>query len=236
MPQIVNTWKCNFKCEHCLWSCSPTRKGMVSRSDIIEFVREIAKYNDEFINLLGGETFMHPDIVWQVEYLTGVFGSVRIVTNGTMLFKPIGEDFLEHFMGNDKLYIMVSDDPFHKRYWPKGFTAQKAKWLIESYDIRTEEDNRCNMREPYQYIGRAKKNNIGDPDMDNVTCWDDDIRIDPCLLPNGDISACCQGKCIVGRAGYHSYEYMEEKFQHHMRGKVRSKLKCYKCVSRIKTN
>lgn len=234
MQQIINTWKCNFKCEHCLWSCSPTRKGMVSRSDIIEFVREVSNYDTEFINLLGGETFMHPDIDWQVEYLTGIYSQVRIVTNGTFLFKPIGEEFLERFMGSENIFMVVSDDIFHEKFWPKGFTAEKARRLIQSYDINVEADNRRMMREPYQYIGRAKKNNIGDPYADNSVCFDDEFRFEPCLLPNGDIASCCQGKCIVGRAGYHSYEYMEEKFKTHMKRKIRSKLLCHKCVNKIK--
>jgi MoaA/NifB/PqqE/SkfB family radical SAM enzyme len=207
---------------------------MVSRSDIIEFVRKVTKYDDEYINLLGGEPFLHPDIIWQVEYLTGIYNQVRIVTNGTMLFKPIGKAFLERFIGNDRIYICVSDDSFHEQFWKGTFTAEKTRRLIESYDIRTEKDNRRQRVNQYYHIGRAVKNGIGDPDDPYIYCHDEEFRFEPCLLPNGNIASCCYAKCVVGQAGHDSIKSMEERFLKHMRKKVGSKIRCRTCKSRLK--
>ena len=235
ITQIISTWNCNFACAHCLFSCSPRKKGFVDRDDFNEFIREMSRY-DEYVNLVGGEPSQHPDFLWHLERLTSLFDDVRVVTNGLWLCKnhALREEFEERFYGNRKLSFLVSDDPWHECFWPAGFTAVKAKSILSGIEIKTEEDYR--RRNMYvSHLGRAIRTGLGQSNGNSCTCFDEEYRFDPCLLPNGSVASCCNGRLVVGDCRNSRYE-LEERFLEVMvkRKRAYREDECYKCPAYAK--
>ena len=238
MLSIINTWKCNFKCGHCLFSCSPKRTGFLNRYDLIDYCAMMGRYDDlDYVNLCGGEAFLHPDLIWQVDYLIGAGCNVRIPTNGVLLYKKAGEEFLEHFYGQERITLMISNDPYHAEFWPRWFSVDKAERMVSSYDISIEKDRR-NYNNYYCHMGRAKKHGLGDPDdTKGRTCIDRDSyqtyhRFEPTLLPDGKIASCCSARLIVGDA-QSDYNTMQERFKQYMKDNSEHSVRCSTCPRSI---
>ena len=120
--QIINTYRCNFKCEHCLWSCGPSNRGYMDKTTYLECHKV---FGDSVVNLLGGEPFLHPDIMWQIEFASWRnLENFRIPTNGSWILTPEGKpskkllalaDSCLEFK-DDTFWMYISNDQFHRPF------------------------------------------------------------------------------------------------------------------------
>lgn len=156
--QVVNTYQCNFKCGHCLFSCSPKRKEILHNYTLMRFMEKARSYSD-YINYTGGEIFLNPEWEWQIEYLSHYAEQFRIVTNGSRFYTRDGKrtGLLNKFLGLlgrisyncDSVAVCISDDTWHlheysdKNLYPLDDVIYRFKQdLPES--VIYEKDNRWN--------------------------------------------------------------------------------------------
>lgn len=232
MLSIINTWKCNFQCAHCLYSCSSKRTGYVSKYDITQFVKLFGSYDLE-VNLVGGEPFLHPHIYWQIEYLSWIFCNVRIATNGSWLMINSKVNKFENFMSSidsSKITIMISHDIYHDAMY-NGYSYEQISRILHNIDsyFNIENDKRMNRNNQFILLGRAKKNQIGDYDKDR-TCKEDGIH-GISLLPDGSISLCCNARMIIGSVR-NSYDELKSIANKTVNYVIRKNLKCSECPRR----
>lgn len=81
---------CTLKCKHCCEMVPYYReKGFVEADIVIENCRKIADASQftMYIELIGGEPFLHPDIIYILQELLKIedVGYVKIFTNGTVV-------------------------------------------------------------------------------------------------------------------------------------------------------
>lgn len=214
--QIINTYRCNFKCNHCLFSCSPNRKGYLDTYALVQF---LDKFNPryDFVNYCGGETFMHPSWDTQLVAISNYQPDyIRIVTNGTKFITRNGnktktfEKFIETAGGiletGVGITIQISYDDYHRYEFGKMFPFSLKEaidnihfWISDSlYEIDIEKDGRDKMINSYINIGRASKTGAYNYDGDCLLELDEDqlAGIDLTLDPYNRIYTCCS------RAGY----------------------------------
>jgi hypothetical protein len=78
---------CNLRCANCA-HISPWRKYITPLAEVKETIDLIVKrFALNWFSIVGGETFLHPDIFAIMEYACERFPSVNIATNGTMILK-----------------------------------------------------------------------------------------------------------------------------------------------------
>lgn len=245
MMQIINTWRCNFKCAHCIFECGPNKKGSMP---IQIFDKTLDMFDTEYTNLCGGESFLHKDIMYQITQLLGRrwVGNVRIPTNGSWILTPKGEKTslfkkfidLQYSVPFDNLTIMISDDIYHQPF-QKHSVKRLEDELRDWTNVQIEHDNRGKMRNnEVMEIGRAKKNYyecILQSPRSHANCTEDSFE--PCVLPNGDIAICCNGRQIIGNVmdGEDSGFY-EEIFQRLKIPENRMELHCTNCAKRVNKN
>lgn len=230
MYQIINTFKCNFRCDHCMFSCHPRRKEMLSDYDFIDFIKYFC--DGEMVNICGGETFLHPNVNWQLNQLSYSFNEVRVVTNGSWVLTKSGnytqkfKNFINECGHIQNMTILVSDDWYHEK-----FLKHSVKNIIRAFefetDIRMEKDRR-KINGYIAPLGRALKTECYTNTTNSCECHDNgEYRFDPCLLPNGDIASCCNGKYIVGNVR-NSYKELYDRFINNP-PRARSIMDCNSC-------
>lgn len=90
IPKIIYvevTQKCNLQCIHCFNNSGPNHKlpKLVYFESVL---RKVEQLNVKEIVLSGGEPFVHPNILEIINMFAEKY-SVKILTNGTLLNKPI---------------------------------------------------------------------------------------------------------------------------------------------------
>lgn len=220
MMQIVNTFKCNFKCEHCMFECTPSKKEMLSMGHFYEFVDKYAE-DESYVNLCGGELFLHPDWYQQLKHLLLVCENVRIVTNGSLFFTRSGrqtklyKQFLElcESFGFGKLVICISFDIYHRaeydrlNLYPLKEVIRRVRWETEDYGVTFENDRREDRLKQIAPFGRAKKNQLWDYDPEcNMG-----ESFEATVGPTGDMFACCNLKIKLGNV-FDTPEDIEAKY------------------------
>jgi len=84
---IYITFKCNLKCLHCMFNCSPSRKEVMEYSIFKKLVKEI-KYLKVFnVSISGGEPLTHPDFSKMARYLYKKDTNWGLTTDGLLLEK-----------------------------------------------------------------------------------------------------------------------------------------------------
>ena len=219
--QIINTLKCNFTCSHCLWSCSPSKNEFMSKNT---FLRAVEMFYDGVVNLLGGETFLHPDIAWQIQVLSQskYVEYIRIVTNGSWVFDKDG-NYSKVFKSLKRadidwtnVHFFVSNDQHHRAFISDE-AIKEAKEVLENHFWGTTIERRWagDRIDWYQPLGRARKNNYpyrGNYAADCTENYEDEGYISmrtPTVLPNGDVSPACCGHNIIGNIHYHDRAELE---------------------------
>jgi len=201
--QILNTFKCNFKCRHCMFACGPHFKEMMERDIFLKVLNcffYMTRRDDDYVNLVGGEPFLHPDIFWQIQTLLINFEHVRIVTNGSWILTPDGnyaKKYLNLLKLQEKVYIKnltiaISNDEFHREFWQHDFSRMFCA-LKNDFGGKVE-PSWFSLHNNIIDIGRARENNLGNCNI-KMDCNE---RFEPTILPNGDVSVCCMGKQIIG--------------------------------------
>lgn len=213
MPQIVTTYKCNFTCTHCLFSCGPRRKEMISRENFDAFIKVVENDGSGYVNLCGGEIFLHPDWERHVQILTWTCATLRIVTNGSLFFTPKGNPtkVLRRFMellrdrgGACEVIVLISNDRYHwaeyvaRNLYPLEKVIRRFQDFMEEnfVEITYEKDRRNNYTNSIMALGRAKVTQVYDYEG---TCMVEKEYYDPNMGPDGNYYACCNMKKIVGR-------------------------------------
>lgn len=81
--EIIET--CNFACEHCYYSSSPSKTGRMTRSDAKRVMDKLHEIGVRALEITGGECTIHPDFKEIASYASNTFDLVAIITNGYRL-------------------------------------------------------------------------------------------------------------------------------------------------------
>jgi MoaA/NifB/PqqE/SkfB family radical SAM enzyme len=110
---IQITTRCNMKCKHCKFSCSPTH-GKDMPLDLFKYAVGLALDYDDHITIGGGEPTLHPDVLLMLGYVSMLYAEdLRpfMVTNGTCDKKTWKALVRAH--EQESIQIAVSRDPWH---------------------------------------------------------------------------------------------------------------------------
>jgi organic radical activating enzyme len=123
---------CTLKCEHCCEHVPYQKgKGFTSVEIIVKDVKKLANSSNflSFVELVGGEPFLHPEIEQLVTELLKIenIGYIKSFTNGTV----IPSDKLCKIMRNPRFMLHVSNYEL----------STKGKLLDNIYKTRTKLDN-----------------------------------------------------------------------------------------------
>ena len=200
--QIVNTFKCNFSCEHCCYTCSSRRKEML---DMNTFNMFLQKYGnpDESINFCGGEIFLNPDWEKQLRSCLDHTNDLRIVTNGSLFYTRSGKDtkvlrkFTQILLESPcPVEIVISEDNFHyHEYSKRGLYPLSS--VVHRFNLE-DLPERINIVKDSRHdifpLGRARRTQVY-----NIEGFCAGLgTFDPTLSPTGDIYACCNLKAKIG--------------------------------------
>lgn len=214
MFQIINTLRCNFKCDHCMFAC--TRKGEDMSYETFGRALQFGSYGgDEFLNFLGGEPFLHKEVFDQIERISWFFSGVnlRIVTNGSWVLSKNGNpsrkfyqfyDLMEQTGLAERTSMLVSDDWWHDEFLTHS--VRDIKNVLRRTGVTLEDDNR-KINNYVIPLGRAVKTGVGswkNRRTDQAECVE---IFDPSIMPNGDITACCNSQGVIGNL----YDYYNVK-------------------------
>lgn len=133
------TDRCNLKCTHCLFSCSPKDKTTLSLGDIQKAVNETHKMGARIFYLTGGEPFIHKDIKEILNHILNNYEdtSLVVMTNGIRL--PQYMDFLRT-LPRKRLFFQLSADGTgenHDRTRGEGAFKKLLKGLASLKTLNT---------------------------------------------------------------------------------------------------
>lgn len=220
--QIINTFKCNYLCKHCLYASSPRHKEFMTRDT---FITAVDMFCADLVHIIGGEPFLHPDIIWQMDTVTRQFNStLSIVTNGSWVENTNGRLFAHLYPDidyNDDSVYDCSVEKLGIELWSE-LVDQKGMFINVSKDNFHSEFNTTSIDEIIRRVklyfrnvgeyknngfilpmGRAKKNNLGSlynglgqyVGNNPADCME---NFEPTILPNGDVAICCNARQIIG--------------------------------------
>lgn len=110
---IQITTRCNMKCKHCKFSCSPTR-GKDMSFDFFKYAVNLAVDYGDHITIGGGEPTLHPDLLVMLGYAS-MFAETDMqpfmVTNGTA--DEATWKALMRAHQRNSIHVAVSRDPWH---------------------------------------------------------------------------------------------------------------------------
>ena len=104
---IEPTNRCNLGCRTCMrnaWDEPPGLMSRVTFSRIIEGLKEFSPPPAIFLGGLG-EPLFHPDILPMVAQAKSLGSTVEVITNGTLLTRPMSEGLIE--AGLDRLWVSL---------------------------------------------------------------------------------------------------------------------------------
>lgn len=240
--QIINTYKCNLHCAHCLFFCSHNREGYLDNYTLSRFLEKSIAQRDDFVNYCGGETFLHPEWDKQIKMLVNArFLEIRIVTNGLKLYskkKDISntmEKLIDIICLNEhvRFSLMISDDRFHRAELLKRNI--KLEDIIRSVEYATqffgdnfvlEKDRREMLLNKFAPLGRALKNEVYDHDGGCIldTNINDQVIPEITLDPYGKIYTCCNAKGYIGTV-ITPDDVIEERLS-----KIKPQKNCLRCI------
>ncbi|ULG73139.1 YydG family radical SAM peptide epimerase [Macrococcus brunensis] len=113
------TSKCNAKCDHCCFSCSPQSTMKMEKNYIINLVKEFCENETiETISFTGGEIFLDYNFLLQLYELILPYGkAITVISNG---FWGSSQKLIEKYFKDMKKYnvqaLTISHDEFHKPF------------------------------------------------------------------------------------------------------------------------
>lgn len=119
------TNRCNTWCRYCFQKSGSSGVDCIKTKDIqriLEFFKGKQNGGEKYLQLTGGEPFLHPDI-FEIIKLALFFGyTLRIQTNGILLNRMTEEQMI--ILSSDKILIKISLDGWnvktHERWRAKG--------------------------------------------------------------------------------------------------------------------
>ena len=102
------TNRCNARCGHCMFSCSPNEGATMGKDTALSIVRQAHNLGCRLFYFTGGEPLVHPDFTSICEYIfRNTDAHVVVLTNASNI-----EKFLSHVQDwpHDRLHLQVSVD------------------------------------------------------------------------------------------------------------------------------
>lgn len=104
--EIIET--CNFSCDHCYYSSSPFKKGILPVEDAIRIMDRAHENGVRAIELTGGECTIHPGFREIFAHASRTFGLVAVITNG---YRIGNDEELAEFVGRrPNVVVQISVD------------------------------------------------------------------------------------------------------------------------------
>ncbi|MBS4104219.1 radical SAM protein [Tsukamurella paurometabola] len=104
--EIIET--CNFTCDHCYYSSSPSKKGRMELDGVLRVMEKLAAHGVRVIELTGGECTIHPDFIPILQRASELFDVVGVITNGYRV--GMHEPTFEAMAAVPNLIVQVSID------------------------------------------------------------------------------------------------------------------------------
>lgn len=136
-PRVIGmlfTLKCNAKCKHCCFQCSPRRKEHMELGDALGYLEQIQKINSiKGISITGGEPFFDYASLKYLFEQVGISGlKARIVTNCFWASsKKKSHQLLLPLVENGLKELSVSFDQVHQQFIPKIFVKNAVSEAIK---------------------------------------------------------------------------------------------------------
>lgn len=216
------TTRCNMRCTHCCYSCSPSRGSSMTRETYVNVIAFARDYTD-CIAIGGGEPTLHKDFFTILGFCLQDFDYVWLATNGSRtksMFRLCniitGED--EQIYQDDKLTVALSTDYYHDydmiEYRIRELWTRNAKRRDSGFEVRDVSGNV--IRE-----GRATKSGVWNK-KEGCVCSD------LFITPSGDIKLCgCKKSPVIGNVNTGD---IEAKYKHILESEEYQNSKCYKGV------
>lgn len=255
MINVLLTTKCNFKCAHCLFSC--TMWGKPIKPIVRHRVAQILEQIGSGVNILGGEPTLYPEYVSAVKQFVIAQPSAPFLftTNGSWVYyHDRRREFMEMVqwlmgMCQDKVTIRISDDPYHRPFWRFPDHIARIRREFEDYGFATGGrpyfylDTTARGSEQVITIGRAVKTQLAgwngaclanccnSSDEERNEKWWSPFHEAITIFPDGRVSPCCQGVPIVANLAEESVSTVEQRlrvfFEHRKRNLTYDN--CQKC-------
>lgn len=203
MIQFILTRRCNFRCNHCMWSCDPegehASQGVFAGT--LKYIRQARA-----VNLLGGEPTLHPKFREYLLEIASAAHQVRLVTNGSWYnsAETINSIADASLILGDNMLVRISNDRWHRAFISEAVILEAAKALQEK-GVRVVWDSmddatiyplgRALMGGPRRVVEKTgvlyepaeciKKSNYNP--LDNIS-----------IDANGDVSPCSHHQAICG--------------------------------------
>lgn len=131
---LMVTEQCNFYCGHCMIN-SKKEYSCVSNEIINKYVKLLIYNRPDKVHLLGGEPFLHLDIVKKIVQLTKPYcDNILVYSNGSFL---LDED-KANCVRDLKVNVRISDDKYHRIFWSKDLEKKIYK---SNYQIIRKSDD-----------------------------------------------------------------------------------------------
>ncbi|UCH31317.1 MAG: radical SAM protein [Candidatus Bathyarchaeota archaeon] len=154
---LLQTYQCNFECDHCFVWSKPDAKGVMKISDIRQILDEAKQLGSiKAICFEGGEPFLYyQTMLWGLQAAKDYGFRRSIVTNS--YWATSVEDAIEWLTPISKIGVhdfAVSDDAYHygeneENYAKYAYTAAKTLGLPVS-KISIEDPRRCIEKSPWK--------------------------------------------------------------------------------------
>jgi len=129
------TDRCNARCLHCAFSCSPETKGYMRPNEAKRYLADAKALGAEIVCITGGEPVLYPDLVSKMvsECSHQSFSEIWLFTNGFWAndmskTREIVEKFRS--LGLTKMFFSI--DFFHQSYVPVESVKNAIEASLES--------------------------------------------------------------------------------------------------------
>lgn len=210
--------RCNATCEHCCFSCSPTKKDSLDKDEIIRLVENFSKNEKvKVISFTGGEIFLNYSFLKKLLKIVNSYGkSSTLISNGfwgknTEKVISYFEDMKDFGVTN----LSISHDDFHAKFvkteYIKNILEESRKYSeiqvvlniavsksnMGDQVIKELDDSALGIpltKFPLIPVGEAE--NLGDNEFQNIYSLDNlEMLVCPGFEPvyhfNGNIYPCC---------------------------------------------
>lgn len=210
--------RCNATCEHCCFSCSPTKKDSLDKYEIIRLVENFSKNEKvKVISFTGGEIFLNYSFLKKLLKIVNSYGkSSTLISNGfwgknTEKVISYFEDMKDFGVTN----LSISHDDFHAKFvkteYIKNILEESRKYPeiqvvlniavsksnMGDQVIKELDDSALGIpltKFPLIPVGEAE--NLGDNEFQNIYSLDNlEMLVCPGFEPvyhfNGNIYPCC---------------------------------------------
>jgi len=132
--------KCNLGCLHCCEEAGHSMPDEMSKSEALDFCRQIVELDIPYVAISGGEPMLCPHIFDVCEYIRSNNISLKIETNGEFIDDEVARRFADLKMRSVQISLDGATSGAHEQLrlsgdWAKAVEA--CKRLIE-YGVNTE--------------------------------------------------------------------------------------------------